>query len=285
MTYNQYKDRIHVYKQHGLNQFISLFRAHKDRKIPVADLKWGEEMEYIIYVKNSKNCEIKLSDQGPKLIQKFNESGMPKEKGVWLMPEFGSWMIEAVPSKPYDSLVDLKELLSCEEKLHARRETLDRFCSENGVQIVSMSNAPTLGTPNHIHFEDETLRTLVQQNQVSLEAINPACRSQFVVDKSTNPHPRFAGLMQSIRERRGEKVEIRVPIFKDKHTNLTSPTADEPYPGEIYMDAMHFGMGQCCLQITYECSTINHARYLHDMLLPFTGIMAALSASGPIFKG
>ena len=48
---------------------------------------------------------------------------------------------------------------------------------------------------------------------------------------------------------------------------------------------MHFGMGQCCLQITYECSTINHARYLHDMLLPLTGIMAAISASGPIQKG
>ena len=30
---------------------------------------------------------------------------------------------------------------------------------------------------------------------------------------------------------------------------------------------------------------MNHARYLHDMLLPFTGVMAALSASGPIHKG
>jgi len=27
---------------------------------------------------------------------------------------------------------------------------------------------------------------------------------------------------------------------------------------------------------------VNHARYLHDMLLPFTGILAAISASGPI---
>lgn len=66
---------------------------------------------------------------------------------------------------------------------------------------------------------------------------------------------------------------------------MTEATEDEPYPGQIYMDAMHFGMGQCCLQITYECQTINHARYLHDMLLPFTGIMAALSAAGPIQKG
>jgi hypothetical protein len=30
---------------------------------------------------------------------------------------------------------------------------------------------------------------------------------------------------------------------------------------------------------------MNHARYLHDMLMPFTGIMAALSAAGPIQKG
>jgi glutamate--cysteine ligase catalytic subunit len=30
---------------------------------------------------------------------------------------------------------------------------------------------------------------------------------------------------------------------------------------------------------------VNHARYLHDMLLPFTGIFAAISASGPIQKG
>ena len=76
-----------------------------------------------------------------------------------------------------------------------------------------------------------------------------------------------------------------MPIYKDEKTNMTEATEDEPFPGFIYMDAMHFGMGQCCLQITYECLTVNHARYLHDMLLPFTGIFAAISASGPIQKG
>ena len=106
-----------------------------------------------------------------------------------------------------------------------------------------------------------------------------------MIDKTINTHPRFSGLVKSIRERRGKKVEIKVPIYQDVETNMTEPTQDEPFPGFIYMDAMHFGMGQCCLQITYECSTINHARYLYDMLLPFTGIMAAISASGPIQKG
>jgi glutamate--cysteine ligase catalytic subunit len=28
---------------------------------------------------------------------------------------------------------------------------------------------------------------------------------------------------------------------------MTSTSRDEPYPGQIYMDAMHFGMGCSCL--------------------------------------
>ena len=90
--------------------------------------------------------------------------------------------------------------------------------------------------------------------------------------------------MQSIRERRGEKVKILVPIYKDLNTCF-EPCREEPEPGFIYMDSMHFGMGCSCLQVTYETQTINHARYLHDQLLAFTPILAALSANSVIFKG
>lgn len=150
---------------------------------------------------------------------------------------------------------------------------------------MSMTNVPNLGTPGHValdeHDMDPTTKENIDQGK-GLADLNNASQSQFVLDSTINTHPRFASLVKSIRERRGEKVEIRVPLYKDERTNMTEPTEDEPFPGEIYMDAMHFGMGQCCLQITYECSSIRHARYLHDMLMPFTGIMAALSAAGPI---
>jgi hypothetical protein len=33
------------------------------------------------------------------------------------MPEFGGWMVEAVPKEPYRSIIDAEELLSCEGKL------------------------------------------------------------------------------------------------------------------------------------------------------------------------
>jgi glutamate--cysteine ligase catalytic subunit len=93
----------------------------------------------------------------------------------------------------------------------------------------------------------------VKDNKGDLSSLNEYSKSRFVVDKTINPHPRFSGLVKSIRERRGSKVDIKVPIFEDEKTNMTEASEDEPHPGFIYMDAMHFGMGQCCLQITYEC--------------------------------
>ena len=80
-------------------------------------------------------------------------------------------------------------------------------------------------------MQDDELAQLVKNNQEDLSVINDASKSRFVVDKTINSHPRFAGLVKSIRERRGEKVDIRVPIFRDTNTNTTTPTDDEPYPG------------------------------------------------------
>ena len=103
-------------------------------------------------------------------------------------------------------------------------------------------------------------------------------------ERTASPHPRFLGLASSIKNRRGKKVNIQVPRFQDSNT-ATKPTEREPIPGQIYMDAMHFGMGSSCLQITYETQNINHARFLYDMFIPFTPIMSALSASTSVLKG
>ena len=38
------------------------------------------------------------------MIKIFNEAEFSEETEVYLMPEFGGWMIEAVPAKPYNSI-------------------------------------------------------------------------------------------------------------------------------------------------------------------------------------
>jgi hypothetical protein len=53
----------------------------------------------------------------------------------------------------------------------------------------------------------------------------------------------------------------------------------------IHMDAMAFGMGCCCLQITFQAKDVDESRFMYDQLAVVAPIMMALSASTPILKG
>uniref|UniRef100_A0A8C0NJY4 Glutamate--cysteine ligase n=2 Tax=Canis lupus familiaris TaxID=9615 RepID=A0A8C0NJY4_CANLF len=100
-------------------------------------------------------------------------------------------------------------------------------------------------------------------------------------------------LTRNIRHRRGEKVVINVPIFKDKNTPSpfieTFPEDEEAAkaskPDHIYMDAMGFGMGNCCLQVTFQACSISEARSLYDQLATICPIVMALSAASPFYRG
>ncbi|XP_074009306.1 glutamate--cysteine ligase catalytic subunit isoform X2 [Numenius arquata] len=101
-------------------------------------------------------------------------------------------------------------------------------------------------------------------------------------------------LTRNIRHRRGEKVVINVPIFKDKNTpspfiekfpNDDGEAAKAAKPDYIYMDAMGFGMGNCCLQVTFQACSIAEARYLYDQLATICPIVMALSAASPFYRG
>lgn len=41
----------------------------------------------------------------------------------------------------------------------------------------------------------------------------------------------------------------------------------------IYMDAMGFGMGCCCLQLTFQSCNVDEARRMYDALIPLGPIM------------
>jgi glutamate--cysteine ligase catalytic subunit len=53
----------------------------------------------------------------------------------------------------------------------------------------------------------------------------------------------------------------------------------------IYMDSMAFGMGQCCLQATFQCWNVSEARHLYDQLVGLAPIMLSLTAGSPIYRG
>lgn len=130
----------------------------------------------------------------------------------------------------------------------------------------------------------------------------PRLRSQFVPDEIANPHIRFPTLAANIRSRRGRKVQVNVPVFKDTKVpeHWTDPTVNydlHNWPEDddvrngaapenfIHMDAMAFGMGSCCLQITFQAKNITEGRQMYDQLSPLGPIMLALTAATPIYKG
>lgn len=130
----------------------------------------------------------------------------------------------------------------------------------------------------------------------------PKLRSQYVPDEIANPHIRFPTLAANIRARRGRKVEINVPVFRDERTPwpFHDPTVNydlHNWPEDddvrngaakenhIYMDAMAFGMGSCCLQITFQAKNIEEGRKMYDQLSPLGPILLALTAATPVYKG
>lgn len=75
-------------------------------------------------------------------------------------------------------------------------------------------------------------------------------------------------------------------------------------PDHIYLDAMGFGMGCCCLQITFQANSLDEARSVYDALIPVGPIMVscctytddpwfiadvcgqlALTAAAPAYRG
>jgi glutamate--cysteine ligase catalytic subunit len=201
-------------------------------------------------------------------------------------PEFGRFMLEATPGKPWG--IGFNDLLQVEDDMKLRR-VIAKAHMEKGQFPVTLTTFPRLGT------KDDFISPYYPPS-------GPALRSQFVPDEIANPHIRFPTLAANIRSRRGRKVELNVPVYKDSQTPspFKDPTVDydmHNWPedddvrngaakdGHVYMDAMAFGMGSCCLQITFQAKNILEGRTLYDQLSPLGPILLALTAATPIYKG
>ena len=201
-------------------------------------------------------------------------------------PEFGRYMIESTPGVPYSA--GLRELLTVEVNMRLRRNITKHHLPPNHIPV-TLTSFPTLGV--NYPFLDPHYEPNGQSSQ-----------SLFLPDQLINPHVRFPTLAANIRKRRGSKVAINVPIFFDENTprpfiDKTIPYDRNLFPGDseakdgaalkdhIYMDAMGFGMGCSCLQLTFQAYNVNEAFNVYDALAPVTPIMLALTAAAPVFRG
>ncbi|EAS34730.3 glutamate-cysteine ligase [Coccidioides immitis RS] len=284
------KKRATQVREWGIEQLLSIWNKAKGKERDA--LLWGDEVEYLVVAVDDNERKVRLSLCQAEILKslardeelaKRDDSAEPLPK---FHPEFGRFMLEATPGKPWG--IGFKDLLKVESDMKRRRVIAKNHMAPNEYPI-TLTTFPRLGTKDDFYTPNYPLS-------------GGALRSQFVPDEIANPHIRFPTLAANIRQRRGRKVELNVPVFRDTNTPwpFNDPTVNydlHTWPedsdvrngavkkGHVYMDAMAFGMGSCCLQITFQCMNINEGRKLYDQLSPLGPILLALTAATPIYKG
>lgn len=302
LQWDQAKGAAAQVRDWGIEQLLTIWRNNKDKERAV--LLWGDEVEYLVIAVDESQQKVRLSLSQAEVLQALAEneelakhgSMVPELQGgeeaknnctlPTFHPEFGRFMLESTPGKPWS--IDFKDLLQVEADMKRRRVIAKEHMTKDQYPV-TLTTFPRLGT------KDDFITPYYPPS-------GPALRSQFVPDEIANPHIRFPTLAANIRGRRGRKVELNVPVFKDKETPwpFHDPTVDydmHNWPEDddvrngaakdncVYMDAMAFGMGSCCLQITFQAKNINEGRRLYDQLSPLGPILLALTAATPIYKG
>lgn len=226
-------------------------------------MKWGDEVEYIIVKLDHEGRRARVSLKAEELLARLTEAEERMKAEVaetgtsnvelpslW-RPEYASYMVEGTPGQPYEG--SLSYFNTVEHNMRLRRREVEALLDPDEL-CISLSTFPRLGCPDFT------------APPTSPDPHNPDnfSKSLFWPSAATfMGHPRFSKLTANIRERRGEKVAINIPIFKD--VNTPDPFVEDfrsvdpdgsgssaAKPDHVYMDAMGFGMGLCCLQLTFQ---------------------------------
>lgn len=141
-------------------------------------------------------------------------------EGCNWVPEYGAWMVEATPNRPYTGYTT--DLLRVERNMRLRRKRILTVLDDDEI-APTISAFPMIGAQG----EDGT----VPPTKVG----GPVTLSDYIGDGIINPHPRFGTLTANIRQRRGSKVNIRIPLFRDSKT-----------PEFLDFEAPHGDVDGCC---------------------------------------
>ncbi|KAG2040002.1 glutamate-cysteine ligase-domain-containing protein, partial [Suillus americanus] len=283
----QYADHV---REHGITQFLHTWDRVKDRWGD--KLLWGDEVEYMVVTFDDEEKNAKLSLRQTEILAKLGQvigdltdDDTPAHMTVpTFYPEYGRHMLESTPGSPYTG--SIPDLLSVETNMHYRRTLAKKHMEANEIPF-TFTRFPRLGT--HGVFTEPPFSSDDSKSSHSL-----------FLPEITGPHPRFLTLTANIPSRRGSKVAINLPIFIDERTPrpFVDPTIpSQCYPEDpegknsaalidhIYMDASGFGLGCCCLQLTFQSFNVDEARRMYDALVPVGPIMLALTAASPAWRG
>ncbi|KAF4628233.1 hypothetical protein G7Y89_g9918 [Cudoniella acicularis] len=278
------KCKANQVRQWGIQQLLAIWNRAKGKEKDA--LLWGDEVEYLVVTYKKDDPEVTLSlrqadilhalAQDEKLcghggcvpdlqevayvlpFQCIGSTDSRRETALPIFhPEFGRFMLEATPGKPWG--IGFRDLLDVEPNMKLRRKIAKEHMQPEEYPI-TLTTYPRLGSPGTF-------------TSPYYPPSGEKLRSQFVPDEIANPHIRFPTLAANIRSRRGRKVQVNVPIFKDKNT--TWPWKDPTVNYDLHKWPEDDDVRQGAAP----------DNFIHMDAMAFGPILLALTAGTPIYKG
>jgi hypothetical protein len=81
-----------------------------------------------------------------------------------------------------------------------------------------------------------------------------------------------------------DSKEAASPSTSSSSSSAAASAGLHEHP-QIHGDCMGFGMGCCCLQVTFQARNLREARHIYDQLAVLAPIFLALTAASPFFRG
>lgn len=230
---------------------------------------------------DDENKTVKLLMKSKILLEELKQREKDKTKVTSWELEYGAFMIEGTPRMPYKN--SLEQMVYIETNMKIRRDEIQQML-ESDEKILTLTAFPRTGCPNFTFPE-----TFITPDK-------GYARSIFFPDEAIFGHPKMRTFTRNVRERRGCKPVINVPIYKDLNTPVpfkedfkvfgdNGECQNAALVDNIYMDSLSFGPSCCCIQVTMQAHDLQEAKYLYDQLANICPIMLAVSAASPIYRG
>eukprot|EP01050_Picozoa_sp_SAG11_P029281 SAG11_NODE_8180_length_1051_cov_0.973739_2_plen_172_part_00 len=123
------KEHIAHVKAEGIKQFVHAYNTHKGSRNTV--LKWGDEVEYTLVIKDQADGNYKLFPNAPALLAKLEEAESQESSATQVLwhPEYSNWQIEGTPAEPYRCYVT--DLLLVEPNMKLRRAAVQALLGDD----------------------------------------------------------------------------------------------------------------------------------------------------------
>jgi glutamate--cysteine ligase catalytic subunit len=128
-------ENIELVRKKGIQQFARLYNTFKHRDND--SFKYGDEVEYSMVKFDHKHKRVFVLLKADKLMKQLNDKNNNNDH-VKFMSEFGSFMIEGIPGRPYES--DLaKSLVQIEANMKMRRMRVQEFLEPSNEHVMTFS--------------------------------------------------------------------------------------------------------------------------------------------------